>query len=401
MALENVVLVRYSEIAVKGASTRARMESMLAANIQEAIERGGGKGLVEVLEGRLLLRNPEPDALEVARLASRVFGVKSTSPAYEVEFASLEDLVGKAGEFFADRVKGRVFRVRARRVGKHEFTSKDVERALGKHLLDLGAKSVDLDNPEYTAYVEVRGRKAYFYDTIIEGPGGLPLGSEGRVLVLFSGGFDSTASAWLAMKRGAAVELAFYDIAGNLRVIETAIEAAKALDDLWAHGYPVRMAIIDFRRIAVEVGARVRPEYRTLVLRRAMALHATRLASKLGVNAVVTGESIGQVASQTLVNLELIWGGIGFPVIRPVACMDKDEVVSLVRRIGLYDIVSRQVEVCGRDATPTPRGSRRVFEEEYSKVSSLLEEWEPPLVEFTLRDLSPRDALALYMDERR
>jgi len=145
--LEDVVLVRYSEIAVKGPATRARMEALLKSNIEDALSSRGAWGRVEVMQGRLIIRDPRPDSRSVALIVARVFGVKSVSAAVETSFQGLNDLVSKALEWFAPRVKGKVFRVRARRTGVHSFTSKDVERELGARLLEAGGSAVDLENP--------------------------------------------------------------------------------------------------------------------------------------------------------------------------------------------------------------------------------------------------------------
>ncbi|MCE4621270.1 MAG: tRNA sulfurtransferase [Desulfurococcales archaeon] len=370
--MEDLVIIRYSEIAVKGPSTRTRMESLLASNIEDAIATNNLGGSVRILEGRIIIEDPKPDAQSVSKIASRVFGVKSASPAIKVSFSDLDDLSRKALEYFADKVKGKIFRVRARRAGKHSFTSKDVERVVGKLLLDSGARGVDLENPEYTAYIEVRGRHAYFYDVVIPGPGGLPLGSEDPVLVLYSGGFDSTVTAWFVMRRGSPVHLIYYDL-GHPGALEIAYEAARLLARLWSYGHNPRMIIADFTRIASLVRERVRPEYRTLVLRRLMAMHATRVAESLGINALATGENIGQVATQTIINMYLIWRDIPLPVLRPVSGMDKDEITALAREIGVYDIISKQIEVCGRDSAPTPRGDPGTFDEEFSKIANAAE----------------------------
>jgi thiamine biosynthesis protein ThiI len=365
--LEDVVLVRYSEIAVKGPATRARMESLLKLNIEDALSRRGATGRIELIQGRLIIRKPSPDSESVARIAARVFGVKSVSPAVEVRFDNLEDLVSKAVEWFAPRAKGKIFRVRARRVGIHDFTSKDVERELGAKLVQAGAGPVNLENPEYTAYVEVRGNRAFFYDEIIEGPGGLPLGSEAPTLVLFSGGFDSTATAWLLMRRGSKVALAFYDL-GVEEAFRITLEAALKLSEEWIHGHGLRFYRILFDDVVSRARQLVRPEYRVLVVRRAMLLHAQWLAFREGYEALATGDCIGQVASQTIRNIRVISEGLDLPVLRPVSGFDKDEVVNLVRRIGLYDIVSRQIEVCGMASTPTPKADIETFRIEYAKM---------------------------------
>jgi len=384
----NVILVRYSEISVKGPRTRRRMESLLVKALKEALEHYGVQGDIELSDGRVFI--VEPTSIEKALLAStRVFGVKSVSPTYMVEFSDLEDLVERAREYFAARVKGRVFRVRARRAGIHNFTSKDVERLLGSKLLEAGGAKVDLENAEYTAYVEVRGRRAYLYDTIVEGPGGLPLGSEGTVLTLFSGGFDSTVASWRLMKRGCRVHLVHYDL-GFPDVVRIAVEVAKYLADNWSFGHRMKLFIVNFRGPARIVNGLVSPPYRTLVIRRLMFKHAEALAEKVGAEALATGESVGQVASQTIRSLYLISRDLRLPVLRPLSGSDKDEIVKEAIRIGTFDLNKKQVEVCGLAATPTPRGNPRDFEVEYDKVADVLV---PEPIELDLRAHSLRELL--------
>ena len=370
----NVAVVRYSEVAVKGPSTRSKMEELLRLNIEDALASHGVEyDNVEVTDGRVLVWARGGEALRAAEASARVFGVKSASPAVHVEFSGLEDLVEAASRFFCERVRGRVFRVRARRAGRHSFTSKDVERALGAVLLEkCGAAGVNLTAPEYTASVEVRGGSAFLYDSVVEGPGGLPLGSEDRSLVLFSGGFDSTAAAWLVMKRGSPADLLFYDY-GDPDFRRVAIMAAKVLTDKWAYGHRPRLVVADFRAASRIIAGRVRPEYRVLVARRIMMLYAVRVARETGALALVTGENIGQVASQTIANMYLIGGGLELPVIRPLAGFDKDEIVALTRRIGTHDVNAAQVEVCGRASTPTPRGDPEVFQRELSRAAQALD----------------------------
>ena len=362
---ENSVIVRYSEVAVKGPGTRGRMERLLSSHVSEALRRRGVRGRVARVPGRIIIVDPD-DAHAAARAAARVFGVKSASPAYMFHFKDLRDLVEKATGYFAARVKGKSFRVTARRAGSHDFTSLDVERELGARLLEAGAGRVDLHNPEYVAYVEIRGDTAYAYDTIIDGPGGLPLGSEEPLLVLYSGGFDSTVAWWLVMKRGSPADLLYYDL-GVPEALENAREAARLVASEWVHGGRPRLYIARIEWLEGSLGW-VRPRYRALVVRRIMLEEAEKIAVARGYEGLVTGESIGQVATQTIRNLRLIGGRLELPVIRPVSGMDKDEVVALSRRIGVYDIVSRQVEACSAMVDPTPRGDPRVFEEELAKV---------------------------------
>ncbi|MEM1873565.1 MAG: THUMP domain-containing protein [Acidilobaceae archaeon] len=159
--MRELVIVRYGEIGVKGPATRRLMERLLVSALKEALERHGVRGVVERSEARVYIWDPS-DVQRALYASSRVFGVKSVSPAHHITFSDLNDLVSKARDHFAERVKGKKFKVEARRVGSHDFTSMDVERALGATLLEAGASRVDLKSPEYVAYVEIRGRNAFF-----------------------------------------------------------------------------------------------------------------------------------------------------------------------------------------------------------------------------------------------
>ncbi len=384
----NIVLVRYGEISVKGVRTRRRMEGLLVKALKEALESFKVRGRIDVSEGRIFIWDPD-DVEGAVRAVARVFGVKSLSPAYATEFTDLEDLVARASEFFSDKVKGKVFRVRARRVGSHNFTSKDVERILGAKLLELGASKVNLENPEYTAYVEIRGRRLFMYDKIYEGPGGLPLGSEENVLVLFSGGFDSTVASWMLMKRGCPVHLVHYDL-GFPETVKVALEAAKFLSDNWSYGHKMRMYIVNFKGAALIVNGLISPPYRTLVMRGLMVKHAESLAEKLGIEALATGESIGQVASQTIRNIHLVERSVKLPIIRPLAGFDKDEIIKTSMKIGTYEINKKQIEVCGLAATPTPKGRLDKFEKELDKVSDIII---PDPIEIDLKNSSLQEIL--------
>lgn len=370
--LGSAVLVRYSELAVKGPATRRRMERLLVDAIEEALRRRGvGYERVERVPGRIVVWGA---GAEGARAAARVFGVKSASPAVAYRFSSIEDIVEEGARLFSGLVRGRIFRVRARRSGRHGFTSKDVERLLGARLLELGAAGVDLERPEVTVYVEIRDDRAFYYSETVPGPGGLPLGSEEPVLALYSGGFDSTVASWLVMRRGSPVGLAFYSL-GVGEALDNALEAARLVRREWVHYGGLRVFVVDFARVAEVVRSSVSPGYVLLVLRRLMMEHACRLAEEHGYEALATGESIGQVSSQTVRNMRLIGSGLCLPVLRPVSGMDKDEVMELARRIGVYDVVSRQVEQCrGR---PVPRASPRVFYELLRSARSALAGVEP------------------------
>ncbi len=368
------MLTRYSEVALKGRRSRRRMEDLLVRAIRDALKSHGYRNKrVEVREARIWVHGfeNEEEALEASRHVARVMGVVSVSPVKGFIHGGLNDIVELGKEFFRERVRGKIFAVRARRVGEHDFTSRDIEVKLGEALLGAGARGVDLENPEYIAYVEVRWGEVYFYDKVIKGPGGLPIGSEGRVLALFSGGIDSPVAAWLMLKRGCVVDYVFYNIGGEPH-IRNMLPVAKVLADYWSYGYQPKLYIVDARPLTLLLAEKVPEHLRVIVLRRLMKKIASILAEKIGAKALVTGESLGQVASQTLQNLVVIDKASPTTVLRPLIGFDKQEIVELARTIGTYEYSIKLQEYCAMNVRkPATHAKLREVEEVEDKLEGL------------------------------
>ncbi len=345
---EWIVIVRYGEISVKGPSTRKRMENLLVRNIRDALSSNNCSGYrVRKERGRIYIEGVEgeEEAYRVSELLTRVMGIVSLSPSVVVSFTGLEDLVEKAWRFFRGRIRGGSFAVRAHRIGEHGFTSLDVQKKLGAIIHDETGIRVDLENPDYTAYLEIRGWKAYLYDTVLKGPGGLPIGSEGRVLALFSGGIDSPVAAWYMLKRGCIVDLVLFNIGGEEQVRGATMVARRLMKE-WGYGYTPRLYIVDIRRLIPRIAVKVPRSYIVIVIRRLMMRLASILAERIGAKALVTGESLGQVASQTLDNLYVIDRASSYPVLRPLIGFDKEEITRVARLIGTYELSARMKEFC-------------------------------------------------------
>lgn len=335
-----VILVRLGEVTLKG-RTRGRFERVLLRNIREALRAEGISAYVVREYGRIYVYAGR-EALEPLR---RVFGIWSLSPALEVRYETLEALLDAAKSFFKTAVAGKRFAVRARRVGAEGFTSIDLERLLGARLLPYSS-GVDLSNPEVTAHVEVRGNRAYLYTEVIPAHGGLPVGTEGKVLALVSGGFDSAVAAWYMLKRGAEVHYLFCNLAGDLTK-RYVMRVVKILADRWSYGYRPRLYVVDFRPLLSELRRAVDTRVLGVVLKRYMYRVAEKVAREIGAYAIVTGESLGQVSSQTLKNLYAIDPAAAMPVFRPLIGFDKEEIIRVAREIGVYEEASRVKEVCG------------------------------------------------------
>jgi thiamine biosynthesis protein ThiI len=330
------------EIGTKSPRTRRRFLRLLARNVRRALRRAGVDGTVEQGWARLVVRTPEPRR---AREAVRpVFGLHSVSEVEVLPAAELDPLVDAATQVFRPLVAGRTFAVRARRSGDHPYRSPDVAVRLGRALLDDSA-GVDLDHPQVTVGLEIAGDRAYALLEPEPGAGGLPLGSGGRALALFSGGFDSPVAAWMAMRRGTTLDLLICDLGGCAQV-DAALEVARALALRWAPGVEPRAHVVDLAPLVGALRATVEPRLRQVVLKRGMYRAGTELARKLGADALVTGESLGQVSTQTLRNLTVADEAAGVPVLRPLIGMDKEEILARARVIGTHAASERVQEHC-------------------------------------------------------
>lgn len=345
MSEKQLYLLRLSgEISTKAPRTRARFSRRLARNIRAALGREGIEHRLEQEWSRLYVEAEDPRAAPVLQ---RVFGIHSLSPVVTRPWSELADVVAAGHELFVHEVAGRSFAVRARRCGDRRqvpLHSAAVERELGAALLPH-ARKVDLDHPEVTVRVELRPELAYFFTRRLPGPGGLPLGVEGRGLALVSGGFDSAVAAWMLLRRGLALDYLFLHLGGE-KAEEEVLGVLRVLADRWSYGDRPRLHVVDFRPLVAELGEKVWPRYRQVVLKRLMLRAGEELARRRGFLALVTGEAIGQVSSQTPHNLAAIARPIGLPIFRPLVGFHKEEIVDRAREIGTYELSAKVPEHC-------------------------------------------------------
>jgi thiamine biosynthesis protein ThiI len=354
-------LVRFSgELATKSRRTRARFQRRLVVNLRDALASEGTDAQVEGGWSRLYLEGPTDAFLDPV---SRTFGVSSCSLVIDRCPAELEAIVETGLRLYGDRVRGRRYAVRARRTGEHTFHSSDIHRDLGA-ALNPGA-TVDLDDPEVTVRVEVRDDLAYFYEERLDGASGLPLGVQGRAIVLISGGFDSAVAAWMALRRGIVLDYVFCNL-GGAAYKRMVVEVSKVLADRWSYGTHPRLHVLEFEPVLAAMRERAKPAYLQLVLKRLMYRAASTIAAEVGAHAIVTGESVGQVSSQTLVNLRAIEEASERPVLRPLVGFHKEEILERAREIGTYELSSHVREYCdvAPDRPVTAASPQRAREQE-------------------------------------
>jgi thiamine biosynthesis protein ThiI len=327
-------LVHYHEIALKGRN-RPFFIGRLAANLRQATEDLPGRK-VSVLPGRLLVETSDevPWQTLSTRIAS-VFGVANYSPAVTVA-PSLEALRAAA---LAEAAKTpfQSFRVTTKRSDKtFPMTSMEVDREIGGAVKAASGARVDLENPERTIFIEILRDRMLVATQKTAGPGGFPVGSSGRVAALLSGGIDSPVAAWRLMKRGCKVLLIHFHAFPLLD--RTTIEKTRRLaQTLTRWQFRSRLLQVPFGPVQQAIVAACPAPLRVVLYRRFMVRIAERLARRHGAKALVTGESLGQVASQTLDNMAAIDEAAGLPILRPLVGMDKDEIVREARRIGTFE----------------------------------------------------------------
>ncbi|MBN2336120.1 tRNA 4-thiouridine(8) synthase ThiI [Candidatus Bathyarchaeota archaeon] len=358
------ILASYSEIALKGRYVRSRLEKQLAAQIEHTLKKEGYSPLVTRKFGRIYVDGVPGEAAE---LVARVFGVVHAMPATRTE-ADLESVAEAVVQEAKSVIKDdEGFAVRPKVVGNHSYGSRDVAIEAGSRvleaLLDRGVH-VNLDEPDVTLYVEVRDMDAFVYSRIIPGVMGLPYGSQGRVVSLFSGGIDSPVSTWLMMKRGLDVMPLFMD--QRPYVGEGYVERARESFRAVASYVPVdgyRLYSAPFGDVMARIMESPQPRYTCILCKRSMYRVAERFAVRNKAKGIVTGESLGQVASQTMDNLYVLSGSVDIPVLRPTIGLDKVEIEAMARNIGTYSITAKKVDGCTAvPGNPATRSTLEVIE---------------------------------------
>jgi tRNA uracil 4-sulfurtransferase len=350
-----LLLTLGSEIYVKSDRTRRRFVRKLVRNLEEGLARAGVDASVETLDrGRLLVRTPQPS--EALPALSATFGVHRVERGRAIDWSGLDDLAVAVADVARERVRGRTFAVRVKRSGEHAWNSPDAQRSIGTLLLADSA-GVDLDEPEVEVRVLVAGQAAWVIGDALEGPGGMPLGTQARCLSLLSGGFDSPVAAWLVMRRGCPVE--FLHVRLECAQSDHALAVAHELWRRWGAGTYPRAWVVDFTDVKAALESDVPARLRQVVLKQLMFRAADLLAEERGIPALVTGEAIGQVSSQTLHHMAEIDRSCSRTVLRPLTGTEKYEIVAKAHEIGTGELSARAQEVCDLAGSRVAVAARR------------------------------------------
>jgi thiamine biosynthesis protein ThiI len=330
------------DIYLKSRRTQVVMIRRLQANLRAAL--GPGATVSRIAGHRVRLAGETGDAAE---RAARVFGISSIERMAPLEHAGFDDLCDAVAADAAERVAGRSFAVRVRRRGTHGWNSYDAACRIGDLLREAGG-TVDLDDPDVTVGVHVRDDWAAIVRSAIPGPGGLPLGSQDTALSLVSGGIDSPVAAWMLMSRGCPVDVLHFTL--DCGQADHALAVAYRLWQQWGAGSNPVTHVVDLRPAVDSLVSQVGAGMRQVALKALMMRAASLVAGEEHLAALVTGESLGQVSSQTLVHLGALTETASVPVMRPLVGLSKQEIVARARAIGTYDLSARAREVCDLSA---------------------------------------------------
>ena len=373
--MEKVILVRYGEISLKGLN-RSYFMNKLYKNMKAALANYKDVK-IEKIQGRYLISCKENDIKQIVESLSRVFGIISISPAYRMD--NDMDLIKKTAlEVMKNREGLLTFKVESKR-GNKEFPlqSPEISRKVGAYILsNIKDLKVNVHDPDTRIYIEIR-KEAYVYDEIIYGLGGLPVGSNGKVALLISGGIDSPVAGYMIAKRGLeliAIHYHSFPFTSD-RSKEKVIELARIMTQYTG---PIKLFIVPFTNIQTEIGEKCDERQTTLIMRRFMMKIAEKIAEGEKAKALVTGESIGQVASQTLEGLVVTNAAVDMPVFRPLIGMDKQEIMDKAQDIKTYETSILPYEDCCTLFVPKhpetrPKLEKIIHSERFLDTNSLIE----------------------------
>lgn len=341
----DLIIARYGELALKSDKVRRRFENRLLNNIKASIDAE-----VKIRQARIYINPVDFD--DTLEKLGRIFGIVSYSPAISTKstFEDIEKTVSDYTDYLVDEGlldENTKFAISCRRVGNHDFSSQEMAAFAGAVVVRKVGSPVDLSNPELTIFLEVRDGDAYVFHEKIPGPGGLPLGTQGKVVALVSSGIDSPVATYLMMKRGCQVIALYCD-----NDPYTSPEALKNFEDLidqlnlYASGAPIKKRVVKYGEYLSTCKSDA-PERMTCVLcKSGMYKIAGKLAKKLHAEAVIDGSSLGQVASQTLPNILATREDLDVPVLSPLIGLDKLEITRIAEKIGTFEISKRDDGGC-------------------------------------------------------
>lgn len=345
--MDELILIKLGELILKG-NNRGRFEDRLMTNIKRAVCQTGSYKIWKA-QGTMYVmpRNEHSPIMSAVEKIKKVFGIAKISPAYIAE-KDINAIRGKIKEKLSPSLeKAETFKVEAKRADKtFPLKSPEICDEIGGYILsNFKNLTVDVHSPQITVNVDIREEFAYIYCEKIEGAGGIPSGMSGKGMLLLSGGIDSPVAGWLMAKRGVSLEaINFFSYPYTS---QRAKEKVMALNDiLKEYAGEIPLNIAPFTEIQMEIKDKCPPEQLTIIMRRFMNRIAQRAAEKCGAGVLITGESLGQVASQTMQSMIVTSQAASMPILRPLVGLDKQEIITYSREIGTYETSVLPYEDC-------------------------------------------------------
>lgn len=371
--MKEVMLIKLSEIVLKGLNKK-NFEDKLIKNIREKIAEVG-EFEIKIMQSTIYLMPQNENDVDFAQLEkkiSKIFGIARYTRAAWCQ-KNLDSIKETVAEYLQKELRmAKTFKVESKRSDKKfELKSPEISAAIGEHILERFSNlSVDVNHPEITIMVEVRDFGAYVHADALPGAGGLPVGMGGRAAVLISGGIDSPVAAWMMAKRG--VELVAIHFASPPYTSPRAEQKVVALLNKVAQfSGKLEMITVPFTQIQEKIKSNCAEDFFTIIMRRFMIQIAQKLAQKYRCKALITGESLGQVASQTISAIACTEAAAQMPVFRPLIGMDKDEIVAIARKIDTFETSILPYEDCCTVFTPRHPKTKPVLSDVQKEESKL------------------------------
>ncbi len=387
---QKFIIKLFPEIMVKGSSAKKQMIGQLYNNLIKLLGEIDSDIAIKKFSDKLEVVTPIKVVNRVRERLLNTSGIEQVLEALQFDnMENLEDIKAKVCEISASEIVDKTFVVRAKRSGKHDFNSSEMERTIGGYMLahTPSSKGVDLHNPDVTIKIELINNQLNIITQKHMGLGGFPIGTQGDVLSLMSGGFDSTVASYLTMRRGLKTHYIFFNLGGIAHEIGVK-QVSFYLWNKFGASHRVKIVSVPFDDVLTEIFRSTPETYMGVTLKRLMILAAQKIADEMEIDALVTGESIAQVSSQTLRNLSLIDQVSQKLIIRPLATVDKPEIIQLATKIGTRHFAENMPEYCGViSKNPITHGSFKRMEKEAKRFN------------YEVLDKAVEKAVSIYVDE--
>ncbi len=390
----------FPEIMIKGAPVKKKMISQVNDNLRTLLHRIDKQIVVKRFWDKIEVQADDVLNDAVRRILSQTPGVEQFLEV--VQYETGEDLTliaQKVAEHALPSIEGKTFVVRAKRTGTHETSSFEMERFVGSYLYEHGNPAgVDLHHPEVKVEFELHQKTLNVITQRKVGLGGFPMGTQGELLSLMSGGFDSTVASYLTMKRGLKTHFIFFKLGGAAHEIGVK-QVALYLWGQFGASHRVKFITIPFEDVVAEIFRSTHESYMGITLKRLMLMASEKIADDLGIDAIVTGESVAQVSSQTLRNLAVIDQATTKLVLRPLATMNKPEIIAIANQIGTRHFAENMPEYCGViSKNPVINGSFKRMEKEaarfdYAVLDAAIEQAQSIPVDSIIDDVNQAEAV--------